>query len=60
MSGQLYYYRAKPPREVLCQRCGVTFIHRGQGLAKYCMDCRDIVIENHSHRITERIKAGVK
>ena len=56
-------YHSQPirhPREITCKRCGIVFIHRGQGAAQYCIECRDIVITSHSNGITKRIKVGVE
>ena len=61
MSRQLYH-RVPPrsPREYTCERCETKFLHRGCGKPKYCIDCRDIVITEHSYGITDRIKVGAK
>ena len=40
----------------ICQRCGDKFdIGYGGGKAKYCLDCRDIVMAKR-HRETERVR----
>jgi hypothetical protein len=55
MRSQYHRAPAKAPREVICQRCGIKFLHRGQGAVKYCIECRDMLITHHNNRIKRRI-----
>jgi hypothetical protein len=35
-------------REITCKNCGNIFLS-SSGVARYCMDCRDIMIEKNAH-----------
>ena len=32
-----------PQRDIVCKRCGKTFVHVGRGWRKFCVECRKIV-----------------
>jgi hypothetical protein len=42
-------------KEVKCHNCGNTFI-TSSGKARYCFDCRDIMITKHDKEHRERRK----
>ncbi len=48
-------YKPTPAREITCERCGIKFYTKKSGVTKYCMECKDIIYdEHHSNKAREK------
>jgi len=54
--------RTRSPREYTCERCGIVFLHKGQGRPRYCFDCKGIVCDEIQARnqVMQRAKQVAK
>ena len=39
-----------PAKRIECQRCHVIFLHKGQGVRKYCVECQVILYDERVHK----------